>query len=217
MIWCSNWADRTYANSLGYTSKFGGGFSATLALDDATERRGTIAGGAYGGVSMPEITGKLNYEASWGQIHAVGMIHQVRATDPRINSVYGLGGSIGTKINLPFLGEGSNLRLSGTITEGANAYTQTMTFSAGKATLALPDATIWGHRLGKHRLGASPAGFRHLSFRQFGLRCRPIMLKSIRQGPTIRFASSSRQGLNQSTHPKVASSTASKDCPGPRR
>ncbi|MFY8114783.1 MAG: porin, partial [Rhabdaerophilum sp.] len=42
-------SDISYTNSIGYTQSFGGGFSATIAIDDSRERRLGIAGGTVTG------------------------------------------------------------------------------------------------------------------------------------------------------------------------
>ncbi len=136
------WADNVYANSIVYTHDFGGGFSATIAADTPQERRGTIGGGAYAGQAMPELLAKLNYAGSWGQIHATGVLHQIRVVNPSVSTVYGYAATIGARINLPMIGAGSHLWLSGTITDGANAYTQTTAINAGNVALTPVDATI---------------------------------------------------------------------------
>ena len=96
-------SDISYINSLGYTFQFGGGFSATVALDSANERvvgvgytgnRTTIpAGGpgpgtttsvfqgtgAQGGARMPDIVASLDYAGAWGSVKLAGALHEVNS------------------------------------------------------------------------------------------------------------------------------------------
>jgi hypothetical protein len=95
-------------NLLAYTASFGGGFSATLSIEDPVERRnliwgvggpfqpfiaaGTgignfvapavnpgITGSNYAGSGMPDVVGVLRYEGGWGAAQLSGAVHQVRA------------------------------------------------------------------------------------------------------------------------------------------
>jgi hypothetical protein len=66
-------SDITYVNSIGYTFQFGGGFSATVALDGANERR-TGNGAFNGGQSMPDVVGSLDYAGSWGSAKLAGAV-----------------------------------------------------------------------------------------------------------------------------------------------
>ncbi|MHB2168650.1 porin [Alsobacter sp. R-9] len=85
-------------NALAYTASFGGGFSATLALEDGSERRvginnvgtgfttttiGTLAGPvngqpSFGGHAMPDVVARLDYTGSWGAAMLAGAVHQTR-------------------------------------------------------------------------------------------------------------------------------------------
>jgi hypothetical protein len=91
-------SDAPDVNLLAYTFSFGGGFSATLSLEDALERRGfgqpffvAPGGGAaafpfgvapfgieHGGQRMPDVVGNVRYTGTWGGAQLSGAVHQVR-------------------------------------------------------------------------------------------------------------------------------------------
>jgi hypothetical protein len=116
------YSDISYVNSFGYTFQFGGGFSATIALDAARERQvGTNI--TYASQAMPDIVGSLDYAASWGAVKLAGAVHQIRdGLAPYSSTRYGfaIGGNV--KVNLPMISQGSNFWLSGTYADGAVSY-----------------------------------------------------------------------------------------------
>jgi hypothetical protein len=141
-------ADYGAINSLAYTATFGGGFSATLALEDGTERRAAAlqSGGAnfvvngsqvgtipYAGHAMPDVVGRLDYNGTWGTAMVSGAVHQIRAANGAGNvfgaagvigdTVYGYAVQGGVKINLPMLAPGDALFLQAAYANGANSYT----------------------------------------------------------------------------------------------
>ena len=76
----------TPINLLAYTATFGGGFSATLSLEQnesvgfdtgATSFAHTPSGAALG-VRAPDIIGSLDVTQSWGGAHLAGVAHNVR-------------------------------------------------------------------------------------------------------------------------------------------
>ncbi len=106
-------------NLLAYTFSFGNGFTASLSLEDGTERRVNNgmnfplfgAGGPasalvpipfdYGGERMPDVVANLRYTGTWGGAQLSGAVHQIRdvafglttingATVPVINPITGL-------------------------------------------------------------------------------------------------------------------------------
>lgn len=118
--------DGENANVLAYTATFGGGFSATISLEDGASRRapGPVNGGL--GREYPDVVGVLRLDQSWGSAQIMGALHQVRnnaggvfvgATD---QMGYAIGG--GVKINLPFLNPGSAFWLEGVYAKGALNY-----------------------------------------------------------------------------------------------
>jgi hypothetical protein len=71
-------------NLLAYTATFGGGFSATLSIEDETGRRqrafSTIAGAAnvvdVGGTRRPDIVANLRVDQGWGSAQLSGALHR---------------------------------------------------------------------------------------------------------------------------------------------
>jgi hypothetical protein len=77
-------------NLLAFTVPFGGGFSATLSLEDSSQRNTTYAldrvNGVnlpgtspvvYGGQRMPDIVGNLRIDQGWGSAQLSGALHQL--------------------------------------------------------------------------------------------------------------------------------------------
>lgn len=84
-------------NLLAYTAVFGGGFSATVSLEDPVERRNGVTDSApvalpvigagvsptlndqirYGGLRAPDVVGALRIDQSWGSAQISGALHEV--------------------------------------------------------------------------------------------------------------------------------------------
>lgn len=118
-----------YVNSIGYTANFGGGFSATVALDSAAERRlGVVStSGTFqaSGQAAPDVVAALAYDAAWGSVKLAGAMHQTRGTLPfngKDAGKWGYAVQLSAKVNLPVLAKGSNIWASGVISEGASSY-----------------------------------------------------------------------------------------------
>jgi hypothetical protein len=124
----------TPINLLAYTATFGGGFSATLSLEQnesvgfdtgATSFAHTPSGAALG-VRAPDIIGSLDVTQSWGGAHLAGVAHNVRveydslpATD---TDTWGYGVIGGVTFNLPMLSAGSKIAFQGAYAHGAIGY-----------------------------------------------------------------------------------------------
>ncbi len=139
-------------NALAY-SFTAGNLTATLALEDGTERRGglqrmngvTLDGTAptYGGHVMPDIVGRLDYTDAWGQVALSGAVHQSRvgagSTASNVfgttlgDTAYGYAVQAGVKVNLPMLAPGDALFLQAAYADGANSYTG---WSGGAGTVS---------------------------------------------------------------------------------
>jgi Porin subfamily len=122
-------ADASYTNTLGYTFNAGGGFSATVALDDPRERR-SVGSAGFAGAMLPDLVGSLAYDQTWGSLKLSGALTQNRAANAVADTVYGYAVEGGVKINLPFLTKGSNFWVSGSYARGATNYTGHSTLSA---------------------------------------------------------------------------------------
>ncbi len=119
-----DWSDVT-TNQLAYTAAFGNGFSATVALEDRSDREV----GAYGGTRAPDFVAALSMSQGWGSAQLSGALHQVYP-DAAFNSTNAsgdedsLGWAIGAgvNVNLPFASSGSNIYFQGFYADGALSY-----------------------------------------------------------------------------------------------
>jgi hypothetical protein len=137
-------------NLLAYTATFGGGFSATLSLEDETARRttyGTLLDKAglplaalaapgttaeTGGTRMPDVVANLRVDQGWGSAQLSGALHKQHAiannatlgTPGIVGRDENLGWAVqgGVKINLPMLAAGDALYLQATYAKGAAGY-----------------------------------------------------------------------------------------------
>lgn len=120
-----DWSDVT-TNQIAYTAAFGNGLSATIALEDRSEREF----GYYGGTRAPDFVTALGLSQGWGSAQFSGALHQVypstaynNPTDGEDNLGWAVGG--GAVINLPMAGAGSNIFFQGFYADGALAYITT--------------------------------------------------------------------------------------------
>jgi len=132
----------TPTNLLAYTATFGGGFSATLSLEQNDSRSGINTPYAYTflavsysgtdyssgtplGVRAPDIVAALDVTQSWGGAHLAGVAHNVRVEDSDADSdldTWGYGVIGGVTFNLPMLSAGSKIAFQGAYAHGAIAY-----------------------------------------------------------------------------------------------
>ncbi|MEM9633500.1 MAG: porin [Pseudomonadota bacterium] len=120
-----DWSDVT-TNQIAYTAAFGNGFSATIALEDRSNREY----GDYGGTRAPDAVVALGLSQGWGSAQLSGALHQVYPDVANNNATSGedeLGWAIGggAVINLPFANSGSNIFFQGFYADGALAYITT--------------------------------------------------------------------------------------------
>ncbi|MGQ3674659.1 porin [Xanthobacter sp. TB0139] len=132
--------DDLQLNLVAYTSELGDGLSATLSMEDSSERNGGIysvdpAAGALGadyegyqaGAQFPDIVGNLNLTREWGQAQLTGALHQIRAFNfynaPDISEAnWGYALQAGLMLNLPMLGEGDAIYFQSAYMQGAVSY-----------------------------------------------------------------------------------------------
>jgi hypothetical protein len=95
-------------NLFAYTFSFGNGFSATLSLEDGTERRvnndldfpffGINSPSAvfapipftYGGERMPDVVANIRYTGTWGGAQLSGALHQIRDVTAGLTTINGV-------------------------------------------------------------------------------------------------------------------------------
>ena len=126
---------------LAYTATFGGGFSATVSLEDpagtpgASNPGGTPSTGGslltFSGNSTvlgqraPDIVAAVDLAQGWGTAHLAGVAHyvdQLSTLDGTTESTWGWAVDGGLKFNLPTLGAGDNIQLQGQWTRNAIWY-----------------------------------------------------------------------------------------------
>ena len=122
-----NWSDQT-VNQIAYTAAFGNGFSATIALEDRSDREV----GTYGGTRAPDLVAALGVSQGWGSAQLSGALHQVypdranaHQTGPTNNGAddslgWAIGG--GVVVNIPMASPGSNIFFQGFYADGALSY-----------------------------------------------------------------------------------------------
>jgi hypothetical protein len=128
----------TPINLLAYTASFGGGFSATISLEqnesinnvkfayvNGTSTTFTwLASGTQLGVRAPDIVASLDVTQSWGGAHLAGVAHNIRVEDSSGNDLdtWGYGVIGGVTFNLPMLSAGSKIAFQGAYAHGAIGY-----------------------------------------------------------------------------------------------
>src|SRR3954447_1813049 len=95
-VFAGYYSSQSTVDLLAYTATFGGGFSATLSVEDGRDHRGglqsfnlgdplavppvpwSFADAAYGGQSMPDIVANLRVDQAWGEAAVFGAVHEIR-------------------------------------------------------------------------------------------------------------------------------------------
>ena len=124
------------AKQISYTATFGGGVSATIALQDYLDTASDKSisnlptGGYYVYNSAPQINANIRIDQSWGALQLMGAYADVStntATDSYDfnKGVYAIGA--GVKINLPMLAKGDSLSLTANYANGMTEYTTNWT------------------------------------------------------------------------------------------
>jgi len=109
------------ANLLAYTATFGSGFSATISLEDRSERQ-VVGNYVSGGQTYPGIVGSLNVTQGWGSAQLSGAIFERNAAAAGVGDKTGWAIQGGVKINLPMLAAGDELWLQAAYAEGGITY-----------------------------------------------------------------------------------------------
>ena len=144
---------------LAYTATFGSGFSATISVENAKDRRSGIyastvgagltgATNIYGGQELPDLVANLNVSQAWGSAQVMAAIHQVRHNDgsaaaAQIDDELGWAVGAGVNIRLPMLAAGDALWLQAVYSEGAVSYADAPT-TVGEFEVGLADAYVNG-------------------------------------------------------------------------
>jgi hypothetical protein len=151
-IFAPYYSSASTVNLLAYTAVFGGGFSATLSVEDGTQHRSsqglglvtldtaaavpfTLDNVSYGGQSMPDFVANLRLDGAWGEAAIFGAVHQTRYPDavtvggaPPIGLDYDVPGAdygwaVGAGLGYNLpFLAGSHIALEATYADGANNY-----------------------------------------------------------------------------------------------
>jgi len=130
-------------NLLAYTASFGGGFSATVSLEDANGANGPSAAGSVlapgvspyfssvNGTRMPDVVAALRVKQGWGEASLIAGLHQTNYNDDvqaantytgvnKSKTGYGLMGYV--SVNLPMLAAGDSISFQGVYEKGAQRF-----------------------------------------------------------------------------------------------
>ena len=124
--------DRVSTNQptvLAYTATFGGGFSATLSLEDGTgaDVNGGFDGGfnnTYLGERYPDIVAVARADEQWGSVQLSGVAHNTSAVGVSGDTInlWGYALLAGATANLPWLGPGDQVAVQGVYSHAALGY-----------------------------------------------------------------------------------------------
>ncbi|MDQ0394150.1 porin [Labrys monachus] len=114
---------------IAYTAQFGGGFSATLSVEDPAEARLGSDTRTLAGAKMPNFIGNILYDASWGRAQLMAALHESStisdvAGDTGSQNKWGYAIGAGLSLDLPLV-PGAYLAVEGNYAHGANAFTGT--------------------------------------------------------------------------------------------
>ena len=152
-------------NAFAYTATFGGGLSATIAVEDSTQRRFTPIGNStvdllqgnfgqtnvrYDGARIPDIVGVIRADQAWGSAQLSAAYHRVATngttdllglgvlTTQSNRTIDGFAVQGGVQIKLPMLAAGDDIWLEGAYQQGAKGYQDsTQYLNAGFNSLAI--------------------------------------------------------------------------------
>ncbi|MGN8113564.1 porin [Labrys sp. 22185] len=147
-IWAPYYAESNTVNLIAYTAQFGGGFQATLSIEDGRDHRadssnfrtidGNLVGYTSGGQQYPDVVAQLRWDQSWGAIAVQGALHQARSGEDflvdadddgdvddlvTVRHTNKLGYAVGATglIKLPFI-DGGHFVVEGQYANGATDY-----------------------------------------------------------------------------------------------
>jgi hypothetical protein len=120
---------------LAYTASFGGGFSATISIEDGqgVSNFGNADGAIFDnlgtntllGMRSPDIVASLDVKQGWGAAHLAGVAHQVHLGDTVSGATiqkYGWGLNAGVSFNLPSFGAGDQFLIFGQLAQNSSWY-----------------------------------------------------------------------------------------------
>jgi hypothetical protein len=126
---------------LAYTATFGGGFSATIAIQDpagnasggGSNNNGALVDVTRFGMTAPDVVANVRVDQSWGSAQISGVAHQVHVFE-NLGGIAALGGASptqnvwgyafggGVSFNLPSFGAGDKIAIQGDYSKNATIY-----------------------------------------------------------------------------------------------
>ncbi|QEN90443.1 porin [Labrys sp. KNU-23] len=83
-VWGPYYAQSNVVNLLAYTADFGGGFTATLSIEDGRDhRQNAFRSTLQGGQQVPDVVGQIRLKQDWGSVAVQAAAHQYRTAIPR--------------------------------------------------------------------------------------------------------------------------------------
>jgi hypothetical protein len=121
------------SEQLAYTAQFGGGFSATVSLEDPAHSRTSLLGSnvlpavTYAGTQIPDIIGNIAYSSGqYDKVQIMAAAHQIRTLGGDLNgggnSKWGFAVGAGVSWEIPVL-SGGYFAIEGSYSDGASGYT----------------------------------------------------------------------------------------------
>jgi len=173
-VFAPYFSSQSTVNLIAYTATFGGGFSATLSIEDGGEHSSflvndsdnTIVG--YAGKRVPDVIGQLRVDQGWGEAAVFAASHQIRYPDidtgvpngfQNAGDDWGFAVGAGVGVKLPFLA-GAHIALEGTYADGAANYLGLGGSASDAAFVLLPsgsDTSTGWSITGEFGVDVSPA------------------------------------------------------------
>jgi hypothetical protein len=128
---------------LAYTATFGGGFSATIAIQDpslnasggGSNNDGALVGFTRFGMTAPDFVANVRVDQSWGSAQLSGALHQVHGFETSVpfgllagvgsaptQNIWGYAFGGGVSFNLPTIGAGDKLAIQADYSKNATLY-----------------------------------------------------------------------------------------------
>ncbi len=207
---------------LAYTATFGGGFSATISLQDP------VLGGPSGpGVDevvpgskpiracvLPTSSAAIDLTQSWGTAHVAGVAHNVNVAElgtAYTENIWGWAIDGGLKFNLPTLGAGDEIQIQGAWSRNATWYSglpgamwdeggASASAAASTATAsATPIADTYSQRRHGHGAWATPTAWSIAASGEFHFSPVFLIAPEIGYGQ-LHWSGSPRAGSRQREH-----------------
>ena len=136
------------ATVLAYTAAFGNGASASISLEDATDRQKTVVDGtaAIAGHKYPDLVANLRVNQGWGNAGAMAVLSNTASDVAGVDSALGFAVGAHVTFNLPMIAPGDAVSFQAVYADGAVGYASTHFATDGVLNVAgtsVDTATAW--------------------------------------------------------------------------